>query len=415
MSNTIAARSIAFLCHPYHRGGVTRWMADAAMAFAERGWQCYFVTPSPVESFHSAGAAETMIHLLRSAPASLKVISESVGGEFEFGTPEYKTYIYCRLLAAGVPVGTPIILSDDAAVWAAAGQMSAAYPFVGVLHSDEQQYYDHAKQYHSSIGVFTCVSERVHQTVRKLCPAIDPSLIFTIPCGIQLPPVRFVANNSGRLRLVYVGRLTEYQKRISDLAGLAAVLARRNVDFQFTIIGDGGEDRRRLEQLVAENGLKDKVTFAGWQVKKSVEKNLAESDILVLTSDFEGTPISMMEALASGCGFVGTRVSGIEDYADRPGAQNCYRIFEVGDLERAADFIIELSSVLPVNRQSAARKLAEAEFSMDTCLDRYQAAIAAIKPATYVQVKAVISSSALIRSRLMSAARGIKLAFALRK
>ena len=54
---------IAFLCHPYHRGGVTRWMADAAVAAARRGAQVWFVTIEPSKPFKSAGGREPMVEL----------------------------------------------------------------------------------------------------------------------------------------------------------------------------------------------------------------------------------------------------------------------------------------------------------------------------------------------------------------
>ena len=46
-----------------------------------------------------------------------------------------------------------------------------------------------------------------------------------------------------------------------------------------------------------------------------------------------------------GAGFVGTRVSGIEDFENHPFANKSFRIFDVGNIENAVDKILEISDV----------------------------------------------------------------------
>ena len=408
-----AAKTIAFLCHPYHRGGVTRWMADAAVAFSHRGYKVYFVTVSPSAPFISARSAESMVQLLQKTAHNVTVVTAPAGDEFELGTPQYRTYVYCSLLAKHVPAGAPIILSNDAAIWDTASALRASYPFIGVLHSDEQQYYDLARRHYPSIAVFTCVSLRVHRKTMEQSPQIPGNLIFTIPCGIELPPPRKdAASNNGILKMVYVGRVINYQKRVGDLLKVAASLAKQNVPYHLTIIGDGG-DKPALQDAVTTGGLAGNVTFTGWQTKDQVQQHLYRSDVLLLTSDFEGTPISMMEALASGCGFSGTRVSGIEDYEHHAEAPSCFRIFDTGDMESAIKCLKELAAAPAPERAAAARRLAESEFSMDICLDRYEAAIASIPQVSYSPARATIASSDIIKSRLIAIGRSLK--YALKK
>jgi glycosyltransferase involved in cell wall biosynthesis len=137
---------------------------------------------------------------------------------------------------------------------------------------------------------------------------------------------------------------------------------------------------------------------------------LARYDILVLTSDFEGTPIAMMEALAAGCGMVGTRVSGIEDYELHPQASDCFALFDTGNIEDAVSKIENIANV-PVNtRQQSARKLAESEFSMQVCLEKYSKAIATIKPCEKNMVMTVkIPVWANIYSWIIAATRYMKM------
>jgi len=400
-------KKIAFLCHPYHRGGVTRWMADAAIAFAGEGWEVYFITVEPSVVFFSGKGRETLLQLLQKGKSSVKTISMRVGREFEFGTQAYRAFVYKKLLL-NLPAGTPVILSDDPAVWEAACAMHDTYPVVGVLHADEPYYYSLAKQYFKSVSVLACVSERVKKTTIEQIPDIDVETIYTIPCGINLPAANPVVANGDILQLVYVGRVTEYQKRVSDLVKVCALLHENNKVFHLDIIGDGG-DKTMLEHKFEDAGLSSLVTFHGWLSQKEVSECLGQSDILVLTSDFEGTPIAMMEALAAGCGLAGTRVSGIEDYELHPLANDCLGLFDVGAIEDAITKIEKIAGVPVHVRQQSARKLAEAEFSMQVCLEKYIKAIATIN-ATHPKSaeKPEMPFSAIIYSRIIAVFRAMK-------
>ena len=400
-------KRIAFLCHPYHRGGVTRWMADAAIAFAHNGWEVYFITVRPSVVFFSGKGRETLAELIEKGKSGVKILSANVGRAFEFGTQEYRAYIYAQLFK-GLPEGTPVILSDDEAVWEAAAMVRDVYPMVGVLHADETYYYSLAEKYINKLSALVCVSERVKRTIIEKLPGADTDIIYTIPCGINLPAANFNRRAGDILQLVYVGRISEYQKRVSDLVKVCALLHQSNRAFHMHIIGDGGE-KTELENKLNEAGLGSLVTFHGWLSQKEVGIRLATYDILVLTSDFEGTPIAMMEALAAGCGVVGTRVSGIEDYEQHPLAENCFALFDVGDIAAARLKIGKIAAVAVNTREQAARKLAESEFSMEVCVAKYTGVISAIPAVLHVSIANVkMSRQAIIYSRIIAMSRYLR-------
>jgi glycosyltransferase involved in cell wall biosynthesis len=350
-----------------------------------------------------------MVQLLRKTPNNVHIASQKVGREFEFGTPNYNAYTYQKLILANVPPGTPIILSDDRTVWQAACSLRGTYPIVGVLHADEPHYYALAQKHHNEASIFVCVSARVSRLVKEKSPAIEPSRVFVVPCGIELPPVQKNYNSNATLQLVYVGRITEYQKRSGDLAKVAVLLRQKNIPFHLNIIGDGLETKVALQKTIKDEGLEGQVTFTGWLSQAKVAEYLNTSDVLVLTSDFEGMPIAMMEGLASGCGFVGTRVSGIEDYENHPLATDCFRVFEVGDIEGAVAKIQEVAARPVAARKAAARQLAEEQFSMDTCLANYNKAIATIPAKTYTATSASLSPVEVVKSRVTSGLRALKM------
>lgn len=401
-------KSIAFLCHPYHRGGVTRWMADAAIAYAAMGYKVYFATLEPTITFFSGQGRETMLQLLTKTKNNVVKGSVKVGREFEFGTPEYLEYIYKKALLATVPPGVPLILSDDKSVWAAAVSLHDTYPIVGVLHADEDAYYNLTKKYHKYADILVSVSARVQHTIQQRFADVPANKLFIIPCGIHLPPVNTRTHKEEVLQLIYVGRVNDYQKRSGDLLKIATSIREKNIPFVLNIIGDGAAYKTNLEAQFKQAGLDNAVTFRGWLSQAAVKDYLNSADVMILPSDFEGMPIAMMEALASGCGFVGTRVSGIEDYENDQLAPDCFRVYEVGDIEDAVNKIQDVAAIPLAARHKAARQLAESQFSMDNCLANYDKAIATIQPKAYRAGSASISPIAVIKSRLIAMARAMK-------
>ncbi len=402
-------KSIAFLCHPYHRGGVTRWMADAAIAYAAMGLEVYFLTLEPSVTFYSGKGRETMTELLRKKPNTVKVVSDYVGREFEFGLPSYCTYVYKKLISKHLPLGTPIILSDDPTVWRSAVELKDSYPIVGVLHADDRPYYDYALQYVNDVPLFVTVSNRITKTVFVENKDFDKKKIFTIPCGIELHTPDFRTTANDKLVIVYVGRISDYQKRSGDLLKVAEALHALDCDFELNIIGDGEAARVDLEKKVKASAIADKIIFRGWLSQKEVHNWLVKADAMLMTSDFEGTPIAMMEALAAGCGFVGTRVSGIEDCESLPEAKDCFRVFDVGDIEDAANKLQQIAAIPLMQRQQAARAIAESKYSMEKCLADYLDAIQTIPSATYTKPSASISIGDLLQSKLRSSIRSLKM------
>jgi len=406
----IQVNKVAFLCHPYHRGGVTRWMADAAMYFAQIGWEVYFAAPNPTVEFFSARGRESMITLLNK-DKNVRLISLSAGREFEFGTSEYRTYIYKKLLLQ-LPLGIPVIVSDDSCVWDAACSLSSSFPVVGVLHADDKAYYNLATKYLANVAVFVSVSQRVETKLKQACPSVADSRLFVIPCGIYLPDANtgLGVKESDTVNLLYVGRIEREQKRTEDLVTIAELLQRKNVPFSLKIIGDGVDVKSAMETEIAKLGLQQQVTFTGWLSQQDVLNAMNAADILMLTSNYEGMPISMMEALACGCGFVGTRVSGIEDYEHHVLAPDCFRVFEVGELEVAVKQIQDIASIPKRSRRKAATELAKEQFSMQTCIANYIKAFSSIPLSTdYKRGIASIGVTVLLKSFVLSYIRFFKM------
>ncbi|MBV9134540.1 MAG: glycosyltransferase family 4 protein [Chloroflexi bacterium] len=79
---------------------------------------------------------------------------------------------------------------------------------------------------------------------------------------------------------------------------------------RFVVVGDG-ERRAELEAMVDRMGLRDAVTFLGW--RRPMIGVYADLDVVALTSRNEGSPVSLIEAMAAGRPVISTHVGGVPD------------------------------------------------------------------------------------------------------
>lgn len=89
---------------------------------------------------------------------------------------------------------------------------------------------------------------------------------------------------------VFIGRLDDSSKKVSRAINLLKSLS----DVNLLIVGDG-PDRKMYEDLVTKNGLSKRVTFVGQKTNPYPYINLA--DYIILTSDYEGFPVTYLEAI----------------------------------------------------------------------------------------------------------------------
>lgn len=135
----------------------------------------------------------------------------------------------------------------------------------------------------------------------------------------------------------WIGRMTAVKDTGSVLRILAA-LRERGVDAALCMVGDGPE-REGLEQLAHELGVARSVYLVGYQTDVAPYYELF--DAFLLPSLNEGTPVSAIEALASGTPVVANRVGGVPDVV-RDGIDGF--LVEPGDVDGAAERLARLAA-----------------------------------------------------------------------
>jgi glycosyltransferase involved in cell wall biosynthesis len=140
-----------------------------------------------------------------------------------------------------------------------------------------------------------------------------------VPLGFDLLPFERADQLRGQLRrelkvgeqplVGIVGRMVPVKDHATFVAS-ASLLARRRADVRFVFVG-GGELEAEVRARVAAEGLADRAHFLGWQ--RELAWIYADLDVVALSSINEGTPVSLIEAMASGTPVVATAVGGVPD------------------------------------------------------------------------------------------------------
>jgi glycosyltransferase involved in cell wall biosynthesis len=131
--------------------------------------------------------------------------------------------------------------------------------------------------------------------------AIDETARLAARAALGIPTGAHVVSTVGRLTAIKQHHLFLETARLVANQGPAAL---------FLIVGDG-ELRAALEQTARDFGLADRVRFLGW--RRDLATIYGASDVFLLTSRNEGTPVALIESLAAGVPGVSTDVGGVRD------------------------------------------------------------------------------------------------------
>jgi glycosyltransferase involved in cell wall biosynthesis len=168
----------------------------------------------------------------------------------------------------------------------------------------------------------------------------------------------------GRFLVGWIGRMTGV-KRTGDVLRAFRLLRERGVDACLCMVGDG-PDRPQLEELAAELGIVRDCLFPGYQ--EEVGQFFSAFDVFVLPSGNEGTPVTAIEALATGCPVVATRVGGVPDVV-RDGEDGF--LVEPGSVEELAERLERLAANprLRTELGAAGRARVVPRYSVDRLID----------------------------------------------
>ena len=212
---------------------------------------------------------------------------------FEFKTPVENLYAVVRRLHAAIPVGEGVLLANDLLELAMASAFDCGRTIVQILHADTDYYYELAARHEGVVDAFIVYGRTMERTLKARLPHRSKDIYF-LPYGIP-EPSRHRTAVSGKLRLLFAGRLEHVQKGVLDLPIIDRILADRGVDVQWTIVGSGPDEER-----LRRGWTSSRVSFLGTKTHNDVIDIAADHDVFVLPTRWEGVPVALLEAMSVG-------------------------------------------------------------------------------------------------------------------
>jgi glycosyltransferase involved in cell wall biosynthesis len=200
----------------------------------------------------------------------------------------------------------------------------------------------------------------------------DAKKIVTIYNGIADTPLRAQPDRLSTPRIVMVARFASQKNQAQLLEAVSSL----ETPFQLTFVGDG-PTRPEVEAMARRLKARGNVEFLG--VRKDTDRILADSSIFVLATNWEGFPITILEAMRTGLPVVATDVDGV-----REAVVDGETGFLVPKANTAA-LRERLQSLLGdaharVRMGSNGRRRYEAEYTVFTMLQRTESVYAAVCP-----------------------------------
>jgi glycosyltransferase involved in cell wall biosynthesis len=168
--------------------------------------------------------------------------------------------------------------------------------------------------------------DRYGGDARRIPNAVDAE--FFSPDPAPRPP-------DGEPEILFVGRLHDAQKRVSDVLKALWLLPE---DWRLTVVG-GGPDEAALRRLANELGVSERVSFEGFVGDSRRLRDLyRRADVVAMPSSYEGLPMVLLEAMSCGTPVVGSQIPAIAGVV-RDGETGI--LFPVGAPDRLASALAD--------------------------------------------------------------------------
>ncbi|RYM05910.1 glycosyltransferase [Sporolactobacillus sp. THM7-7] len=219
------------------------------------------------------------------------------------------------------------------------------------------QYLHYAKDGHLAI------SESIGNQIAEY---VDPETVHYIGNPVDFNHVSQVKRAKNSLKLIYVGRLNNIEKRLDVLF---KGLKKLNGDWTLNVIGDG-PNKTSLQDYAKKLDIDNHIFWMGWSNRPWEE--ITSASVLVLSSDYEGFGLVVVEALSRGLPVISTACGGPNEMI-KDGLNGW--IFPCGDSEKLHHIlqdILDGKKVLP-DAESCLQSVDQ--YRVERVVDRMESAI----------------------------------------
>lgn len=187
------------------------------------------------------------------------------------------------------------------------------------------------------LAISKSIAERIHLYTNS-------NKIHYIGNTIDFKINHLIKRTKQKFRFIYIGRIENKQKRLDVLVH---ALNQLNGEWILDVIGDG-PDLEEMKQTSKSLGLQAHIKWHGW--KENPWDVISETSLLLLSSDFEGFALILIEALARGVPVISSTWDGADEIV-----KNNYNgwLFPCGDskkLHEILEDVISGSKILPTEK-----------------------------------------------------------------
>jgi glycosyltransferase involved in cell wall biosynthesis len=373
-SNSVEAGSVVMVCEACGKG-VARHIQDLSVGLLQRNWNVALVySPTLMDGMFADGLKRLGSHRrfraipcpMTHAPSygDIHVMKEIALAISQFGAD----VVHCHCTKAGLVgrisaawLGVPCVYTPHAMLCMSPHLPSAIRSVVGWFEAVFGRWLSH----------MIAVSEE--EKAYALHIGVPAGRVRAVPNGVitsTLPTARERTECRMRLGLAdddvcagFVGRISR-QKAVDNLLHSCRLLRSHGVErFKIVIVGDGPL-RPEMEALSRKLDVDDMLIWAGEQPGAAI---MPAFDMFVLSSDYEGMPYVLLEAMAAGLPIVATDVGGVRALvADGENG----RIVPRREPSRLAHALDELRQFPELrSRMGASSRSRVAEFSVERMVD----------------------------------------------
>ena len=359
---------IGIACYP-SVGGSGILATRLGVELAERGHEVHFIAYERPVAIHGVDHENVSVHLVSVVEYPL------------FRYPPYTVSLGSEMFRVSNQHGLDLIHVHYAIPHATAALLARAMtgvPYVVTLHGSDVTLLGGDPSFLpvntfsvESADAITAVSGYLVEEARsRLGINRDITVIpnFVDSDAFSPAPDEAVEGHSGRP--VVITHISNFRpvKRVQDLVAAMGMVVEEAEGARLLLVGDGPE-RHRIELLVEELGLGRNVLLTGY--RRDIPHLLRCSDVLVLCSEMESSPLTLLEAMSSGLPVVTTEVGGIPEIVKDGG--NGFLV-PPGSPRELAERILELNSDSALRRRmgAAARRTVLERYTAEKVVPQYE-------------------------------------------
>ena len=170
----------------------------------------------------------------------------------------------------------------------------------GMIQSDDPGVYDTLGRFTPWLDKVVCVSSKIEQNccIDRMLRSVQK---LYIPYGVPMPNATLrncTTSLPEKIRILYLGRLEHEQKRVRLFPLIYKKLIDQGINFSWTIAGAGQESDFLRNKM--PSGAGHEIYFTGAVDYRDIPILFSKHDVYLLASDYEGLPLSLLEAMGHG-------------------------------------------------------------------------------------------------------------------